>query len=291
MKLRIGTRASPLALKQVEIFCSYLYEKFSDINVEIIKITTTGDKILDKTLYEIGGKALFLKELEEALLNNQIDIAIHSGKDVPAILDDAFDLCCYLKRESPHDVLISKTNIKLIKEMQNGQVIGTSAPRRIAQIYKLNPHLEIKNIRGNIQTRINKFIEDNSMDAIILASAGLDRMDVKANFRDLYYNVLPIDEIIPAACQGTIVAQKLISRDDLNFLNELSDKNTVRASLLERNVIKLANGSCKTPIGVYVNGKNAYVGIANDDFSNFKSASISFESEDAIEKFCKTFFD
>jgi len=247
MHLRIGTRGSSLALAQVDIFIKNL-QKFEDFTFEIITIKTTGDKILDRPLYDIGGKAMFLKELEDALLNNVIDVAIHSLKDVPGILEDKFKLACYLKRESSLDCFISKkaSNIMGLKPYST---IGSSSPRRNSFIKNIRPDLVVVPIRGNVDKRIQKLL-NGEIDAIILATVGLKRLRL---FDESYCNPIEIEEFIPCVGQGVITAEILHENLILSkILEQLNDKDTKNCVEVEREFLARLNASCRTPIAAYV---------------------------------------
>ena len=170
--LKIGSRKSPLALFQAKTIAKKI-----SLRHRIVKISTSGDKIVDENLSNLGGKGLFTKELEEALINQKIDIAVHSLKDVPTFISKKFNLHYILRRENSQDVLISKANIKNILQLTKNNTIGTSSPRRISQIKRLNPKVKIVPLRGNVETRIKK-IRDKKLDATILALAGIKRLKI-----------------------------------------------------------------------------------------------------------------
>jgi hydroxymethylbilane synthase len=204
-KVRIGTRGSQLALWQANETSRRLRE--AGYEPEIVTVRTTGDKRHDVSLATIGGKGLFIKELEEALERNEVDIAVHSLKDVPSIIPDHFVLAGFLERADPRDAWIHVEN-KPIAEMPDGSVIGTSAPRRRTQLVNLFPKLKIEDIRGNVDTRINK-ARDGQYAGIILASAGLTRLG-RAGEITSYFSV---DDMLPAAGQGIVGIECLASND------------------------------------------------------------------------------
>ena len=173
--IRIATRKSKLALWQANHVSNLLKELPEIEDVELLPLSTKGDQILDQNLQKIGGKGLFIKELEYAILQNKADIAVHSMKDLPVLLQEEFFIAAVLKRESPFDCLVSKKKLKLA-ELESGSLVGSSSLRRQSQILKLRPDLKVKNLRGNVNTRIDK-LESGDYDAIILAEAGLDRQD------------------------------------------------------------------------------------------------------------------
>ena len=196
-QLRIGTRASQLALWQANWVKSELEKRYPGMEVTLTKIKTIGDKILDVPLAQVGGKGLFVKEIEEAMLRGEIDIAVHSMKDVPTEFPEGLGLVCITEREDPRDAVISR-GVKFA-DLPQGARIGTSALRRQAQLLKVRPDLEMVIIRGNVETRIRKLDEEN-LDAVILAAAGLKRL----GFTDRVAEYLPVDFSIPAIGQGAL---------------------------------------------------------------------------------------
>jgi hydroxymethylbilane synthase len=250
MNLRIGSRSSPLALKQVEIFVSTLKEKF-EFSYEIVPIKTSGDLIQNKPLYDIGGKALFLKELEFELKNKTIDIAIHSLKDVPGDLPEEFILACYIGREYPNDAFISE-KYKSINQLPLNAKVGTCSPRRIVSLKYLRPDLEVLPLRGNIETRLKK-LRDENFDAIILAEAGLRRSNVWNS--EICYSINP-EEIIPAVGQGIIAAEILSDRHDLiEILSRIKFQYKKQINI-EREFLKTLSADCDSPVAAHILGDN-----------------------------------
>ncbi len=244
--LKIGTRASPLALRQTEIFCNFLTQHFADIAYEIIPITTDGDKILDKPLYEIGGKGLFIKELDQALIRGEIDIAIHSAKDLESELHDNIKLACILPRDDRRDCLIGRQqNFSDLQQLPANATIGTCSPRRKAQLLTIRPDLEIIPLRGRIETRLEK-MHDLKLDAIMLAMAGLARMNIAQG------TPIPADIMLPSAGQGIIVATCHAENQHLHqALYPLCHPLTLDELSAERALLRRLGGSCHTPVGVY----------------------------------------
>ena len=282
--LRIGTRGSPLALAQAYETRKRLIENFPELEadgaIEICVLKTQGDMILDKSLMELGGKGLFTKELDTALLGNEVDICVHSMKDVPTWLPDGTVLPCNLPREDTNDAFIYKDgSVKTIEELPDHSVIGTASLRRQAQLMAKNPTLKCVNFRGNVQTRLRK-LDDGVVDATLLAIAGLKRMDMDG----CATSVLDWDEMLPAVAQGAIGIQ---CRDDdersLKFIAALNDPPTKACVDCERAFLEALDGNCKTPIAGQariVDGKIVFRGlIAMPD------GSVKFEttSEGAIE--------
>ena len=243
--LRIGTRASQLALWQANWVKSELEKKYPGMEVTLTKIKTIGDKILDVPLAQVGGKGLFVKEIEEAMLRDEIDIAVHSMKDVPTEFPEGLGLHCITEREDPRDALISR-NITFA-ELPQGARIGTSALRRQAQLLKARPDLQMVIIRGNVETRIRKLVDDN-LDAVILAAAGLKRL----GFTDKVAEYLDVDFSIPAIGQGALgiecrLADPVITKV-IDFFNHPATSYAVRA---ERSLLKRCQGGCQVPIAAH----------------------------------------
>jgi hydroxymethylbilane synthase len=245
---RIGTRGSPLALAQayetrkrlIEAFPNELSEEGA---IEIVVMKTQGDMILDKSLSEIGGKGLFTKELDIALLNNEVDICVHSMKDVPTWIPNATVLPCNLPREDTRDAFICE-KYKKISELPDGSVIGSASLRRQAQILAKNPKLKLVNFRGNVQTRLRK-LDEGIVDATLLALAGLKRM----NMAEVATTILEFDEMLPAVAQGAIGIQCREDDDrSLKYLAALNHADTKVAIDCERAFLDTLDGNCKTPI-------------------------------------------
>ncbi|MDY0301406.1 MAG: hydroxymethylbilane synthase [Trichlorobacter sp.] len=244
-KLRIGTRASQLALWQANWIKSELERQYPGIEVELVKIKTTGDKILDVPLAQVGGKGLFVKEIEEAMLRGEIDLAVHSMKDVPTEFPDGLGLVVTTKREDPRDAFISD-GVRFADLRPNAR-IGTSALRRQAQLLAARPDLEMVIIRGNVETRIRKLKEEN-LDAVILAAAGLNRL----GFTDVITELLDADFSIPAIGQGALGLEcrldDQVTIDALSFLNHAPTAWAVEA---ERALLKQCEGGCQVPIAAH----------------------------------------
>ena len=254
--IRIATRKSPLALWQATKVSEMLKNIDILINIEIIKITTSGDKILDKPLYDIGGKSLFLKELEQSLLKDECDIAVHSMKDMPAILHEDLAISAILKREDASDVLISK-KYNSLKDFTKNSSIGTSSVRRICNLKYDYPNIHISDLRGNIDTRIDKVL-NGEIDGIILAAAGVKRLGLE-KYISSYLNK---NMWIPAIGQGAIGIEIKKSNEKLNkFINKLNDEHTSICVNAEREISKFFNASCNTPIAAYAetNNNNIYI--------------------------------
>ena len=240
--IRIGTRKSKLAVIQSEMVASALKEAFPDIVTELVYITTKGDIILDRPLEKIGGKGVFIEEIERALLDDQIDIAVHSAKDLPLDIADGTCIAAVIRRADPRDCLVVRKGEKLF----GSPVIGTSSTRRAVGVHKLYPCAETADIRGNVDTRLNK-LASGGYDAIVLAMAGLSRLWALPDER-FTYSLISIEKLVPAPCQGIIAVQ---SRDgDLTReLQAINDRNTFLCFETERSVLELLNAGCSSPSG------------------------------------------
>lgn len=246
--LRIGTRGSPLALAQADETRARLIAAHPQLAgaIEIVVIKTTGDKVQDRPLSEIGGKGLFTKEIEDALLAGEIDIAVHSMKDVPTFLPDGLTIDCLLPREDPRDVLIS-TSGNSIATLPRGAVVGSASLRRAAQIKALRPDLAIVPLRGNVETRIAK-VQRGDATATLLALAGLKRL----HKQNVATAILSTDEILPAVAQGAIGLETRAHDDRVNaLLAPLNDRNTQVRVAAERACLAVLEGSCRTPIAAF----------------------------------------
>jgi hydroxymethylbilane synthase len=241
----IGTRGSKLALWQANWVQAAIRSKQPNLCVEIQVIKTKGDKILDVPLAKVGGKGLFVKEIEEALLGGQIDLAVHSMKDMPADLPDGLCIGAVPEREKPHDVLISKNGV--LGKLKKGAVIGTSSLRRAAQLRHARPDISIRSLRGNLDTRLKK-LDAGDMDAVILAAAGVRRLGLQ----DRITEYLDESIMLPAAGQGALCIE--IREDDPrinDIVSQLDDAVTRWAVSGERAFLHRLGGSCQVPIAAY----------------------------------------
>lgn len=242
--IRIGTRGSPLALAQTQLVRAALEASFDDIVIEEVVIKTTGDHVQDRPLADIGGKGLFTKELDEALLDGRIDCAVHSAKDVPTWLPDGLIMPCFLPREDPHDVLLGKNAISLT-DLPAGSVIGTSSLRRQAQILFHRNDLSVVPFRGNVGTRLQK-LKEGDVDATLLALAGLNRL----KNTDIGFQILDFDEMLPAAGQGAVGIMCRENDDKTKeILKLINDEDTFLCVSTERAMLDVLEGTCHTPIG------------------------------------------
>ncbi len=241
MKIRIGTRKSKLALWQANFVKEFL-EKLWGVETELVKITTTGDKILDSPLAKIGGKGLFVKEIEQALLEGRIDLAVHSLKDVPMVLPEGLTLGAITKRENPFDVLISRDRRKL-SELEEGARVGTSSLRRQVQIKRLRRDLKVEVLRGNVDTRMRK-LREGLYDAIVLAYAGVKRMGYEGEVSEV------LDYFIPSVGQGSLAIE--VREDDgriRKLIEPLNHRESYISALCERAFLRELEGGCQVPMG------------------------------------------
>jgi len=264
-KIIIGSRSSKLALIYAERskarileFASY----FGFENVIIKKITTTGDTIQDKRLSEAGGKGLFSKKIEEELIDGKIDLAVHALKDMPSNETKGLITNCFLERNDPREILISKDN-KTIKELAPNSIVGTSSFRREFQLKKIREDLNYKLIRGNVDTRIKK-LKDNLYDAIILSYAGIQSL----NLIEYISQTFSTSEIIPSAGQGVVALQcRENDKELINLLDKVNHQLTHSCVLAERNVLKVLEGDCETAVGVIANIDRDTINIEAELFS------------------------
>ena len=247
MKIIVGTRGSKLALIQTNWVVEELKKANPDIEFEIKIIKTKGDLITNLPLHKIGDKGLFTKEIEQQLLDKEIDLAIHSMKDMPSVLPKGLKFANIPKREDPRDVLILREEYSSIEDLPKGAKIGTGSKRRIYQLLKYRPDLEIVPIRGNIDTRIKK-IEDENLHGIVLAAAGLIRAGLEN--RISYY--IPTNIMIPAPAQGAL-AIEIRENDSIieNIVSHIKDEITEAQVAAERGFLTGVNGSCHVPMGAY----------------------------------------
>ena len=280
-KLIIGSRGSKLALKYAEI-AKKAFLKELDIEIEIKKITTGGDLVLDRRTSEIGGKGEFIKNIEKELLNKNIDVAVHSLKDVPSVKTKGLRIECFLKRNDPQEVLINKESLTFDKIKKNS-VIGTSSLRREFQLKHLRPDLNFKLIRGNIDTRIKKLDEDQ-YDSIILAKAGLMSLALENRISEVF----ECKKIVPPAGQGTIVIQSREDDDKLNnILSKINHFETSIEAKVERKILGVLEGDCNTAAGIYANVRGKNVNIIAELFSDDGNKKFTYKDECKIEEALK----
>lgn len=244
--LKIATRQSPLALWQANYVKDRLQQLYPDLTIELVPMVTKGDVILDSPLAKIGGKGLFVKELENALLNKEADIAVHSMKDVPMQFPEGLGLAVICQREDPRDAFVSHS-YRTFAELPQGAVVGTSSLRRQCQLKALRPDLDIRSLRGNVGTRLSK-LDNGDYDAIILASAGLIRLGLA----DRIASFIDVEQSLPAAGQGAVGIE--CRTDDMQvqaLLAPLADAETTYCVRAERAMNNHLQGGCQVPIGGY----------------------------------------
>lgn len=268
--LVIGTRGSKLALWQANFIAKKITERYPEIEVTIKRVTTTGDKILDVPLAKIGGKGLFTKEIETEMLAGDIDLAVHSLKDMPTELPKGLTFAAITERVDAGDAFISP-KYRTIDNLPRGAKVGTSSLRRKAQLLNYRPDLEIADLRGNLDTRLNK-LANHTFDAILLAVAGLKRL----GWDEHITQVIPKEICLPAVGQGALAIE---ARSDdagvLAVLEFLNDNSTRRAVEAERAFLRVVEGGCQVPVGVY--------GIIADDCLNLKAVILSVDGTKKVE--------
>jgi len=242
-KIKIATRRSPLAIWQAEYVKKELIRNHSDIEIQIVRIQTEGDRFLDAPLFDIGGKGLFIKELEEALLSKNADIAVHSMKDVIVELPKGLEISVIMKREDSRDVLISN-QYNSIAEIPGNSTVGTSSLRRQSQLKQVNSNILFEDLRGNVETRIGK-LDDGKYDAIILAAAGIIRLGLAERITEL----ISFSHVLPAVGQGAIgIECRTNDETTQQLIAPLNDKDTSLCVLTERAFSRRLNGGCQLPI-------------------------------------------
>ncbi|RIL38317.1 hydroxymethylbilane synthase [Staphylococcus equorum] len=251
-KLIVGSRRSKLAITQSQQFIEKLKAVDPELDIEIKEIVTKGDRIIDKQLSKVGGKGLFVKEIQNELFNHGIDMAIHSLKDVPSVIPEGLTLGCIPDRENPYDAYIAKNHVPL-HELPDNSIVGTSSLRRGAQILAKYPKLQIKWIRGNIDTRLSK-LETEDFDAILLAAAGLKRMGWSD---DIVTTYLDKETLIPAIGQGALgIECRADDEELLALLKQVHNEDVADCVTAERTFLERMNGSCQVPIGGYATKSN-----------------------------------
>lgn len=253
--ITIGTRGSQLALWQSQYIKNQINTLYSNLDVQLKIIKTKGDTIQDRSLVGLG-KGVFTKEIEIALLNKEIDLAVHSLKDLPTEIPEGLCIPVIPLREDPRDILITKNNLRL-DDLPNGAKIGTTSPRRRAQLLHLRSDLEVVDIRGNVDTRINK-LNETDLDGIILAAAGIKRLQKE----DLITQYFEIDQIVPAVGQGALALQ--VREDDtdiIDILHPINDTKTSGEITAERTVLEALGGGCQLPIGAYANSNDDEISL------------------------------
>lgn len=280
-RILIGTRKSMLALWQTEHVKKLLENAFPGLKVETREIITRGDRLQGRPLPALGGKGLFTAELEEALVEEAIDIAVHSLKDLPTKMEGRFTLGAVIKRDSSHDVLISRDSLQF-KDLPKGGVLGTSSLRRAAQIKRLRPDLEVTSIRGNVDSRIAKLHKpDSAWVGIVLAEAGVSRLGRGAEITQVFSN----DEMLPAPAQGAMAVQCLGRRKDvLEYLKAIHCVRTFAEVSAERSFLNELNAGCSTPVAALAEIVGDKLSFRGRSFSPNGDRFIEVSGEDTVER-------
>ena len=284
-KIVVGIRSSNLSKSQTNLLLQELLKKDPKLNKDIFDIKTiktTGDIHNTHRLDQIGGKGLFIKEIEEQIMSGKIDIGVHSMKDVPA--QDAYpdlDIICWMQRHKPNDALISNSG-KSFMDLPAGSVIGTSSIRRRSQVLSLRKDLSIKLLRGNVDTRIQK-LRNNEYDAVILSLAGLARL----NLDHLVSEVLEHNLFLPAACQGAVGVQALKRSEVKKILAPINDPQTQTECMAERRVLKNINANCNSPVSIYANINKNNITIQFEIFDHHGNKIFEKSKEDLKENYVK----
>lgn len=269
MKLRIGSRDSKLAIIQSELVMAALREAHPDMELELITMKTTGDRILDRTLEQVGGKGLFVKELDAALRAGRIDLAVHSCKDLPMDLPEDLPIAAFLPREDPRDAMVLPRGASA---PDPDKPIGSASPRRRLQLQRLFPDLAVKPVRGNVLTRLQK-LDGGEYGALVLAAAGLKRLGLAGRISRTFSP----EELLPAAGQG-ILAVQCRSGMDTAFLDCLRDREAERCALAERAFVGALNGGCSSPVAAYAAADGEQItitGMYADEKERIHKASVS----------------
>lgn len=251
----MGSRGSPLALRQTEI----VLERLSNIGIqtELCVVKTSGDIFLDKPLHMISGWGVFVAEIDDRMLSGEIDLAVHSMKDLPSKRPEELTIASVLKRDSPYDILVTPNGTSL-EDLKEGSIIGTSSMRRSAQLRRARPDLKIESLRGNLQTRLRK-LHEGKYDAIVLAQAGIQRMNLELS--DLKYKVLDPERFVPSANQGTIVVVAKKGSQAEKYAKSIDDLPTRAETMIERRILEAVGGGCIVPMAVHadISGRRARV--------------------------------
>ena len=288
--VKVGTRGSKLALAQTELVIKALNERFPQIDFQMVTMSTRGDRDTSRALLEFGGKAVFVEEFEEAILKGDIDIAVHSAKDMPMEIMEGLTISGTLPRACPQDVFIYKSGRSF--DRNDSFVVGTSSLRRQYQIRDMYPNAVCKNLRGNVGTRIQK-LEDGEYDAIILAAAGLERLGIidgsagclEVQKDKLTFRYLSTESMLPAACQGIIAIETRTSGEVYDMVRAINDTEVYTQLTCERAVLSRLNAGCHEPIGVYseLHGDHVKLSLMKAD-----AASSDKEKDEEIQIHRKT---
>lgn len=276
MKIRIGTRKSKLALAQTEMVISEITRAFPDVETEVVCVTTRGDRVSDVPLEKLGGNGVFVKEIEQLLLDDRIDIAVHSAKDLPVKLADGLAVSGVLKRGNPRDMLVLRNGTEI--DGKSALNIGTGSLRRRQNLSYLYPNVQFSDIRGNVDTRLKK-LSDGEYDGIILASAGVERLGADlGGFRTICFDV---EKFLPAACQAIIAVECRQNSPSESIVKAISDKDTMLCYETEKEVLRLLEADCGTPVSAYARIDGAEITLA----ASLSPDKIISESAAVSERF------
>jgi hydroxymethylbilane synthase len=283
----IGTRGSPLALAQTELIKDLLRVAHPAVTVEFKIIKTSGDIFQTASLTKGAGKGLFTKEIEDQLLAGTIDLAVHSLKDLPTILPDGLTVGATTKREDAHDLLVTKQPVTLAS-LPQGAVVASSSIRRRSQLLAARPDLRIEEIRGNVETRLRKLVENDAWSATVLAAAGLNRLGIRPNWPQLHWQPIEFDVMIPAVGQGAIACE--VRSDDFTtqeVLAAINDADTLACTEAERVFLRALGGGCQVPYAAHAtvigNQMRLIAGMFDPDGTNVRRTEISGNKDDAHE--------
>lgn len=273
-QIAVGSRESALAQVQARLVLSYLQNEHPEIETSLVTMKTTGDKILDRRLDQIGGKGLFVKELDLALRDGRTDLSVHSLKDLPMEVPEDLPLICFSAREDPRDVLVLPEGVK---EWDRTKPVGTSSLRRILQLQRRYPDVRFESVRGNLQTRLRK-LDEGQYGAIVLAAAGLKRMGL-ANRISRYFEV---DELIPSAGQGILAVQGRAG-EEYSFMDGYADHASAVAAVAERSFVRTLNGGCTSPVAAHALIDGTHVTLlgfyVNEDLTVIRSGRMEADVE------------
>ncbi|MCI8650291.1 MAG: hydroxymethylbilane synthase [Anaerotruncus sp.] len=263
--IRVGSRESHLAVVQAELIMAQIQARHPELELELVTMKTTGDKILDRPLDQIGGKGLFVRELDQALLDGRIDLSVHSLKDLPMQTPEQLPLVAFSRRADPRDVLVLP---KGVSTLDPNRPLGCSSKRRTRQLKALFPQMQVQGVRGNLQTRLAK-LENEGFAALVLAYAGLARLGLEARIS----RVFSVEELLPAAGQG-ILAVQARAGEDVSFLDGVEDLPTRYCALAERAFVRTLDGGCSAPIAAYATCANG----------SLKLTGFFYEESDGIAR-------
>lgn len=275
MKLRVGSRESRLAVIQAELVIESIHRSHPEVELELVTMKTTGDKILDRTLDQIGGKGLFVRELDMALAQGRVDLTVHSCKDLPMEENSDLPLAAFSRREDPRDVLVLPAGVG---QLDASRPIGCSSQRRKLQLGELYPRMRVEPVRGNVQTRLRK-LDEGEFSALVLAGAGLKRLGLE----DRIHRYFTVEQMLPAAGQGILAVQT--RRDfDRTLLSGVADRDSWDCAVAERAFVRRLNGGCSSPVAAYAVAEGetlVLTGLYVDERGRMRKGSLKGSRENA----------